>query len=212
MKGLIIKDFLAMKKQFMSYTFIYLIYGGLRVSMKNLGMLAAACSILAGMMPYTSLMYDEQYHWDGFACTLPVRPADVVISKYIFGAILLLIAFAANIPALYLINTRTYGGLTEPMDIFITDAVLIVVCIAMQAVTIPMCIKFGVKKMRIALSVVCIAILMGAFIVMQLPGELIVGFLSMSTTFAVILVIAIIAGLYFGSLALSVKFYKRREY
>ncbi|MPW24413.1 ABC-2 transporter permease [Alkalibaculum sp. M08DMB] len=146
MKGLLIKDLLAMKKQgktIIALLFFYIIYA---VTFKNVSMLGMVIVLICAMMPITTLSYDEKCKWDSFALSTTVSRKTLVLSKYIFSIILILCAIV--IVALLSSLMVFFSKELEIVDALLMSAGLGGIALVFLTLTLPLLFKFGVEKGR----------------------------------------------------------------
>ncbi len=152
MKGLILKDFLNLRKYSRSVFLVlafYVLYG---VMLDNASFIVGMISLLFTMMAITSFSYDDLAKWDKYALSLPVTRKEMVLSKYILAVILAiagaLLAFASSI---ILSAIKTPVGITEQLAV---TYVLFAISIIFVSILLPLIYKFGVEKSRIMILLV----------------------------------------------------------
>ena len=148
MKGLILKDLLNLKKQASIIIVMVVFYFVLSVTSKNYGMFNAIILILFAMLPITAISFDERANWDKYGLTMPVSRADMVISKYILGFLLVLVALCINIFGQLLMGTKMNQE-TLTVAYFIFGLALL-----FMALLLPIMFKFGVEKGRMIMFIV----------------------------------------------------------
>lgn len=101
MKGLIIKDFLSLKKMWKNYLFIFAMFLITAGTTKQPTLLIVAYSIVAFMAPISTFSLDETCNWNKFALTTPITKEKYVLSKYLFtliiGAIIWVVGLIASL-------------------------------------------------------------------------------------------------------------------
>ncbi len=166
MKALLYKDFCALSSTF-KFVIAFLVIFGLTFGSFSVGFMTCYCSILA----VTAMNLDDNCHWDRYAVILPVSRRAIILEKYVLmlcctllGALLSLLRLALGlvIPPMYLI----------PEDGLITIAAAACVGIAMNAVSMPITLRFGGAKARIFLIAV-FAAAFGGFAVIGKNEQLI---------------------------------------
>jgi len=148
MKGLILKDFINLKKQSKAIGVLVVFYLLLAIATKNISMFGAIILILFAMMPITALSYDERANWDKYGLTMPVSRAEMVLSKYILGLILSLFALILNFIVQILMGTEMN---TENITI---NFVIFGASIIFISLLLPIMFKFGVEKGRILMILI----------------------------------------------------------
>ena len=85
MKGLLYKEWATLISSYkQSVFFIAFLYGGISILTGQTGM-AYALLVVFSILITSTISFDENSHWDIYARTLPVTPAQLVGSKYLFG-------------------------------------------------------------------------------------------------------------------------------
>ena len=85
MKGLLYKEWATLTSSYkQSVFFIALLYGGISILTGQTGM-AYALLVVFSILITSTISFDENSHWDIYVRTLPVTPAQLVGSKYLFG-------------------------------------------------------------------------------------------------------------------------------
>jgi len=103
MRGLIIKDFIAMFKRIrpMNYLLMAAATVFILIYFKGEGALYVAILLPVALsgIPKTLMVYDEQCKWDKYAIALPVTKKSIIGSRYLF---FLMIAVAASVIAFFI--------------------------------------------------------------------------------------------------------------
>ena len=85
MKGLLYKEWATLKSSYkQTVFFIAFLYGGISILTGQTGM-AYALLVVFSILITSTISFDENSHWDIYVRTLPVTPAQLVGSKYLFG-------------------------------------------------------------------------------------------------------------------------------
>lgn len=152
MKGLLTKDFMLMKNQ-----------------KAFLAAVAAVCilflmkgsdpfftfSYIAGMLSMlviSTLTYDEQDNGMSFLLTLPISRVSYVLEKYVFG-ILVTAVFIVVGSVIALAVGVAKSTLFGPQEYFTIAFGGMLVSMLLQSVMIPLQLKFGAEKSRVAMLV-----------------------------------------------------------
>lgn len=168
MKGLLIKDVLNLRPQFRIYIIILLIWFAIALFRADHTFFSGVMVMFVVMLPINTIAYDEKAGWDKFALTMPLSRDDIVLAKYLF--------MICTITAIAVITF--IGNLIITRDVAESAGVMLYampVGLILDAVIIPLLLKFGVEKGR----VVFIAAMLIAFVIAMVvitegnPGELI---------------------------------------
>ncbi len=204
MTGLLLKDICTLKKQLRLYFLICLIIAVVAGwNAEASGFISVYIPVFISVLPGTALAYDEQSKWDTMAAMMPYSVRELVLSKYILG----LLCFIAG--GLLLCVQRLVAGTlftAETASVFCTALITVLL---LQALTLPMSIRFGVEKGRVLLLAVValgVVILVG-FEKIQGVSELEVA--SGAAPFLIPLLA--VALLYLVSIAASIRFYRKRH-
>ena len=204
MKGLLLKEFYSLKKVLIIYPLILVIYSIIGIITNNMGMLVAMVIVLCSSLPQSSFRSDEATKWDVFANTMPVSRKTIVLSKYLFVLITLVLTTALVLIPYFFVGK---GGLGELRMIFIIDIVMGSLIISINT---PVLIKFGSRTARF--------IIMGILVVFMIliVGAVGIGLIDkLVSTPPMILIaggIVLVAAVVSVSVVLSIKFYERKEF
>ena len=112
-------------------------------------------SIVAVMLPLSTIAYDQMHHWDRFAIALPIARSLQVTGKYVLALMLLFasVVLMLMVGILFMIFGKgTIGGL---LVIVLTQ---ISAGLSFMAVNYPIVIKLGFKRGRIWYLIITVAI------------------------------------------------------
>ena len=142
MRGLIMKDMLTIAKQAKAFLILILFFA---VTPNFSG--SSFALVYTAMMPISALAYDENCKWDQLAAMMPYNVRDIVLSKYLFGYICLLVTGALSIASLY-VTAAVKGVPAAGEDI---AGVIVMACFALilLAVNLPCMFRLGVEKGRL---------------------------------------------------------------
>ena len=199
MKGLLYKDCTILWKQGKMYLLLILIFT-LVPQFTRMGFAMAYAAIL----PYSIIAYDEQSKWPRLAIMLPYTDGQLVLSKYIFswlGMLLVMVLSAISRTADYFINGNTVL-LNEYLEVVIFTAASSL----FSAFVLPLVFRFGVERGRLMF----IPVIIGGVIGTVLAGERLAPHLrSISLGMAVLIALLIAVAANIISIILSRKFFRR---
>lgn len=93
MTGLIVKDFLVMRKSIKAYILFLLFYFVMTaLGLFSISFITAMVQIIIMMLPLSAFSYDELAKWDRYAFSLPLGRRAVAGARYLFALILALFA------------------------------------------------------------------------------------------------------------------------
>ena len=150
MTGLILKDFLVLKKTLRYYVFLMAVYAFFALTGTFTYSIISGFAVMLGAMgPMSAFAYDEQARWDRFAGASPVGRKGVVTARYLFALILL--GVGGVIAALVSLAVVRFGKAQvnvwwEPLAV---SAVICLVGLLLDSVILPVIFKFGSEKSRV---------------------------------------------------------------
>lgn len=146
MTGLILKDFINLKKNLKIFAVLAVLYGVMSFAQTDTSFFSSMFTMLIAILTLSVYSYDELAKWDVYALTMPVTREDVVRGKYIIMLLLTLLgALIGNLSMIVIKLVRQDTQLTTGLlNSWIGGAVVIFFyCIAIPFVT-----KLGVEKAR----------------------------------------------------------------
>ena len=207
MIGLIIKDFLNLKKQAQIISIIVVIYMMISFLGENVSMLVGMIMLLSAMLPLTALAYDERSGWDKFALTMPVSRREVVASKYTFAIIVIGVASVISF-----ISMMAFDSLDISTEL-IVSAFILSFCILYISLLLPVAFKLGAEKARYAMFIVAFTpvIVVSAYAKINPEG---LGTNLTELNFAMIALISLTVAVvcFVISYMVSIKIYKAKEF
>ena len=204
MIGLILKDLFTLTRQ----ALMYIVFIAVFSLMPGYNM-ASFAVIMACMMPMTALAYDERSHWDRLAASMPYTTAQLVLSKYLMGLILMLCSVALGIIALPL--QRLVNPDVSLPELLGVSLGALGAGMLIQGVLLPVMFRFGTEKARLFMLVLMGAVFAGIAALGQAQDAL-RSFMEGMNGGAVAAVLAgLAATVYLVSMPLSIRAYRRRN-
>lgn len=204
MIGLILKDLFTLTRQ----ALMYIVFIAVFSLMPGYNM-ASFAVIMACMMPVTALAYDERSHWDRLAASMPYTTAQLVLSKYLMGLILMLCSMALGIIALPL--QRLVNPDVSLPELLSVSLGALGAGMLIQGVLLPVMFRFGTEKARLFMLVLMGAVFAGIAALGQAQDAL-RSFMEGMNGGAVAAVLAgLAATVYLVSMPLSIRAYRRRN-
>ena len=158
MTGLILKDFLVLKKTLRYYVFLMAVYALFAFTGTFTYSIISGFAVMLGAMgPMSAFAYDEQARWDRFAGASPVGRKGVVTARYLFALILLGVGGIAA--ALVSLGVTWFGKAEvsvwwEPLAV---SAAICLVGLLLDSVILPVIFKFGSEKSRVISMIIFVA-------------------------------------------------------
>ena len=216
MTGLILKDFLILRKTLRTYLLfvvVYLVLAGAGVWKPQF--VSGFVAVIISVLPMNVFAYDQQAKWDTYGLALPVGRTKTVAARYL--CVLLLCLFTVVLTVVFGVVLFAAGKMADFGEYLLTGAACGLLAVLINAVMLPFLYKFGPERARIVLIGV-----MGLFgagmaalfiIVPQSDGLVWLDSLNTPARLASIPVIAVLAGLALlaVSFLLSRHFYGRKD-
>ena len=161
MKGLLIKDVKLMKNQMLFFVAIIFMSIAFSAMWKNPFFAMGYATVLVSMFTISTISYDDYENGMAYLFTLPVSRRDYVMGKYLFGILSTLLALVAA--AAIAFGTGAIQKVEFGMDEFVSVAAMsLVLASFMLAFSLPVQLKFGAERSRVALILIIgIAALIG---------------------------------------------------
>lgn len=165
MKGLLIKDIRLMANMKTNLVFIMLIAAGMSAYLSDTSFLVMYLGLLGTTFTTSTLSYDEFDNGYAFLFSLPVTRKGYVIEKYGFG--LIMSGGGWLVGSVLAVVSGTIRGTGEPMELVMASLVMLPMVCVLLAVLLPLHMKFGAEKGRIAM----IAVMGGLFAIIVLGAK-----------------------------------------
>ena len=209
MKGLLIKDFLVLKKTGRVFLMLLVLYLIMTIFMNtDMGPLMV---FICGMLSISTFAYDEQAKWDAYALTMPVSKRDLVREKYIMAIILCFIGAVSGVGLSIASNLN--APFIDWKGIFIASGVALCASYLFNSLALPLLYKFGAEKSRVIL-LGCYAVpLIGASLVMnelEKSSDALLRLQSLLNLGVILLPFVTIAVL-FASYLISLRIYNKKD-
>lgn len=182
MLGLLIKDFLTLKKYSKNMLLSLLIYAVWSYMANDASFLIIFSIIIFSMVTVTSMAYDEQYHWNHYALTMPVSRSTIVLSKYALGMLLCLIGTVLSLTgALFICVINNFSA--DMLETLLVIAVAgIMIGLLFISIYLPFVFKLGAEKSRmIVASIFLVPYIIIGILSKTAPGVVSTGLNALST-------------------------------
>ena len=197
MIGLVIKDFLILRKSLRSYLFMLVIYAAIAFSGAwSADIVGVLMVVTVAILPMNVFSYDKQAHWDTYGLALPVGRTKTVAARYL--CVLLLCLCSVALTAIIGAGLYTAGRIEEPAEFMVSCAVMGLLAVLMNSIMLPFLYKFGPERARMMFyGVVGLLVFAGWLFLIPLGGIDLLESLGEPTTaqLAVVPVIAVLVGL-----------------
>lgn len=147
MTGLMLKDFLILRKSLRSYLLILLVYAAIAFSgLWTADIVGVLMVVMVAMLPMNVFAYDKQAKWDTYGLALPVGRTKSVAARYC--CVLLLCLFSVALTAVAGMALYAAGRVEEPIEFILTCVVMGLMAVLMNAIMLPLLYKFGAERAR----------------------------------------------------------------
>lgn len=208
MKGLLIKEWYTVRRSFLTALAVSALFIGISLKME-LGFGICYLAPLFGMLPLTAMAQDEVSRWQQYACMLLQSRKQIVTAKYLVTLILVAFALLLSAVPLHRITANDIDAHAGDIDAWLTLAAGF--GLAVPAVMLPLCFRFGTGSMRvlwILLVSVSLTFATGFLSLPYMPAD---GFRQYLGENPMLPAIFGLAGVFLLSWYLSVKLFERRE-
>jgi len=201
MKGLLIKDSYTILKQ-MKFFLVFIFVFSCIPSFSTL----IFAIVYSTMLPMTAIGYDERSKWDKLAAVMPYSASDIVLSKYVLGYIMVIATAVIACIAQAIVGLFTGTALT--IEFFTKLVYIISFALIIEAIDLPVLIKFGVEKGRLFIILfTVITVVGGASLIENLTNEL---YLNINSGAVLALSVSAMLIISAFSAYISVKLYKSK--
>ena len=213
MTGLILKDLLLTKKTILYMMVIAALFGGVYASLDSNYFLAFFSSIMMVSIILSTMSYDEFYHWDRYAASMPISRRQMVLAKFLTCYILF---FAGTLFACWVQLAVMYLK-GQPFDWEVVSVMSIGPATGLigTAIVLPCSYKFGMQKARFAMLICYGVPSLLLVLVLKMMPDLLEGMgesLAHLTLWGLVgIVYGVMAVLQIISFLLSVRIMERKE-
>ena len=147
MTGLILKDFLILRKSLRSYLFMMIVYAAIAFTgVWSADIVGVLMVVVVMMLPMNVFAYDKQCQWDTYGLALPVGRTKTVAARYL--CVLLLCLFSVALTAVLGVALYTAGRVEEPVEFMLSCSVMGLMAMLVNAIMLPFLYKFGPERAR----------------------------------------------------------------
>ena len=147
MTGLILKDFLILRKTLRSYLFVLVVYAGVAFTgVWSADIVGVLLVVMVVMLPMNVFAYDKQAKWDTYGLALPVGRTKTVAARYL--CVLLLCLLSVGLTAILGVMLYAAGRVEEPVEFLVSCSVMGLMSVLVNAIMLPFLYKFGPERAR----------------------------------------------------------------
>ena len=150
MKGLLIKDLKLLMGQRRFYTIVLGLGILFMITYENPSMGVGYITMLLTIFTLNTISYDEFDNGMSFIMTLPIQRKTYVKEKYVFSGLIAVFAAVCSSVLAILFGTIT-NKIFDVREVVATGATMVVISLLILVVTLPLLIKFGAEKGRMAM-------------------------------------------------------------
>lgn len=216
MKGLIIKDILNLRNYMKQLILVFIFFVAYGIFLKNGVFVGSMITLMLSMQVITTMSYDEYAKWDKYALTMNVNRKDIVLSKYVFFIMSIIIGIVVGIISSSLINIISDSNIGID-EILVTSIMVPCVFAILFCIIIPIVFKVGVEKARVVMMAIFFTPTILGFIIfkmaekanMPIPDETT---LELIFKFGLIGLIVLTVVFIFISYKISLSIYNKKEF
>ncbi len=216
MKGLIIKDILNLRNYMKQLVLVFIFFVAYGIFLKNGVFVGSMITLMLSMQVITTMSYDEYAKWDKYALTMNINRKDIVLSKYVFFIMSIIIGIVVGIISSSLINiiSDSNVGIDE---ILVTSIMVPCIFAILFCIIIPIVFKVGVEKARVVMMAIFFTPTILGFIIFKMaekanipmPDE---ATLELIFKFGLIGLIVLTVVFIFISYKISLSIYNKKEF
>ncbi len=214
MKGMLIKDLKLMKVQKNFFIVVIFMAVALSFAMGNLSFIMGYLTFVIPMFTVSSISYDEFDYGYPFLFTLPISRKGYVAEKYVFSFILGFGSFVVSLALILSVGLFVdYGPIGETLRAI---PFILAVMAVLMSVMIPLQLKFGAEKSRIALILTGGVLFVIGYGISKISEYFEIDLIGkiMSVNFGILVVIAVLTAgiILFLSLKISQRIMAKKEF
>lgn len=170
MKGLLIKDILNLRNYMKQLILVFIFFIAYGIFLKNGVFVGSMITLMLSMQVITTMSYDEYAKWDKYALTMNINRKDIVLSKYVFFIMSIMIGIVVGIISSSLINiiSDSNVGIDE---ILVTSIMVPCIFAILFSIIIPIVFKTGVEKARVVMMAILFTPTILVFIIFKMAEK-----------------------------------------
>lgn len=215
MKAMLIKDFKLMKNQ-KTFLFLMLFIAIMYTAFfENFSFVIAYTTVAFSTLAVSSISYDTYDNGEAFLFTLPISRKGYVREKYVFGMLMIVISLIFS-AVLTFVGVVIRGDKVSVV-ILVTVAVTFLAASVMLSYMLPIHLKYGADKSKIATligvgGILLIGYMLGKLGIMNTFLESAETMVANHTAMAVVLLVFVVAGVLAISCRISEKIMEKKEF
>lgn len=218
MKGLIVKDFINLSKNFRLIGLMVLFYGAISFVTDSPGnFFSGMFTLIFALFLFATYSLDELANWDAYALTMPMTRDNIIQGKYLMMLILSFMGFLINTASLLVLNMATKAeNLFIGFELPLGGAAIVII---FYSVVLPIITKLGITKARIYFIVIyMVPFLLGTLIYKRIkdsnsiPPEKLMAFLEVIKDNIYIILPPLMIAILGISYYISIGIYRKKEF
>jgi len=152
MSGLVLKDFLVLRKHLRTYLLFLAFYLALGfVGVFPLSVVTSIISVVIMMIPLSTFSYDAYAKWDRYAATLPLGRRTMVSARYLFVLLLWVVTACLALLSCVFLSISGQSSLEEALASALT---VLAVSLGIVDIMLPLTYKLGPERSRTYLYII----------------------------------------------------------
>ena len=218
MTGLLTKDYRLFMNQKRFFISLLLVAVFLMFMQNDASFIMGYITIICSTFVMSTISYDDYDNGNSFLFTLPITRREYAVEKYVFGLLLVLSAWILS----FIVGTIYNYTVLPDFDFFehcFESSVMIYLALLVVSVMIPVCLKFGSEKARLAIAGIFAGVFAVAIVVIRFMsdlgikvGDILPDISDISPWMASVLIAVITLFVYFVSMAISIRVMEKKEF
>lgn len=212
MKGLLMKEFMILKKSIGSYLLLTVFFVFMALYMRSTFYIQGVLIISMSMQITSTMIYDSNSGWDKYVLTMPLNRRLIVLSKYVLTLLLLVAALLLG-TGMSLVFTVVFSSIDATISSILgVSAALFLLLLFVYSILLPLIFKIGVEKSRIFMFlIIFIPVILVLEVVPALP-EIVVEFANSHLILLAAGAAVILMAFYCASYFVSLSIYRKEEF
>lgn len=219
MKGILLKDFYNLNGQLKMYAFFPLLGLLMAYLQHSATIMIFMIGILIVTVPMSAFAYDDMADFSTYALTMPITRKDLVLSKYVLSFLITLgcgiVGMISMVVLLQFFGDGYFDGATL-QDVSLYTFLYMCVMNMVNCILLPLNFKFGTEKGRIFFFLIFFGIGGIGYLMNMLSSiidpEIISMIMEIFYHYGMYIVMIVAIALEAGSIVISMRILKKKEY
>lgn len=215
MTGLILKDFINLKRNLRIFSILIVLYGARAITSKDASFFSSIFTMLFAILIMSTFSYDEMAKWDVYALTMPISRDNIVQGKYLMALILTVLGTAISSLFTIALNiVMELPSVVKGLEVSFLGAAIILLY---YSVTLPIITKMGVEKGRFIFFAMYMIPYFCSYIISRMAGRITISeslsrMLQLALDNIVIILPLVVALSLALSYRISIGIYRKKEF